>query len=186
MAKVETFHGHEHPTLDVALLEHEVLVADDGFEVRVEEFEDEVQVRLVAEHVQELRGVSSSVSLLSLTVQLVGVRASITLGWRNSRRNLTSRMADMSRPSLNWPTLICGRARWSVSLDPSPNSPRCPCLFDCDFAVRVELVTEIDDGVRPFADFLVLGVALLDRQVGCLGRLHLARVRARYAGLWVE
>jgi hypothetical protein len=67
VAKVEPFHGHEHPTLDVALLEHEVLVADDGFEVRVEELEDEVQVRLVAEHVQELwADVSSAVFLLGV------------------------------------------------------------------------------------------------------------------------
>ena len=36
-------------------------------------------------------------------------------------------------------------------------------------------MSEVDDGVRPFADFLVLGVALLDRQVGCLGRLHRPR-----------
>jgi hypothetical protein len=48
-------------------LEHEVLVADDGFEVRVEELEDEVQVRLVAEHVQELwADVSSAVFLLGV------------------------------------------------------------------------------------------------------------------------
>lgn len=60
VAKVEPLHGHEHPTLDVALLEHELLVADDGFEVRVEELEDEVQVRLVAKHVQELWADASS------------------------------------------------------------------------------------------------------------------------------
>ena len=33
-------------------------------------------------------------------------RTSMTLGWLSSRRYLTSRMADMSRPSLNCPTLI--------------------------------------------------------------------------------
>lgn len=33
-------------------------------------------------------------------------RTSMTLGWCSSRRYLTSRTADMSRPSLNWPTLI--------------------------------------------------------------------------------
>lgn len=31
---------------------------------------------------------------------------SITFWWCNSRRYLTSRIADMSSPSLNWPTLI--------------------------------------------------------------------------------
>ena len=33
-------------------------------------------------------------------------RTSMTLGWLSSRRYLTSRIADMSRPSLNCPTLI--------------------------------------------------------------------------------
>ena len=34
------------------------------------------------------------------------LRTSMTLGWLSSRRYLTSRIADMSRPSLNCPTLI--------------------------------------------------------------------------------
>ena len=34
------------------------------------------------------------------------VRTSMTLGWCSSRKYLTSRTADISRPSLNWPTLI--------------------------------------------------------------------------------
>jgi hypothetical protein len=35
-----------------------------------------------------------------------GYSTSMTFGWCSSRRYLTSRTADISRPSLNWPTLI--------------------------------------------------------------------------------
>lgn len=34
------------------------------------------------------------------------LRTSMTFSWRSSRKNLISRMADMSSPSLNWPILI--------------------------------------------------------------------------------
>lgn len=47
VAVLEALHGHEHPALDVRRLKRERVVLDDGLEVRVEELEHEVQVRLV-------------------------------------------------------------------------------------------------------------------------------------------
>lgn len=37
VTELESLHGHQHPTLDVGRLEHEVLVLDDRLEVRVQE-----------------------------------------------------------------------------------------------------------------------------------------------------
>lgn len=45
---------HGHPRLDVGRLEDERLVPDHGFEVGVEELEDQVDVLLDAEDVEEL------------------------------------------------------------------------------------------------------------------------------------
>lgn len=47
VAEFQSFHSHEHPTLDVCALKYERLVLDDGFEVGVEKLEDQVQVGLV-------------------------------------------------------------------------------------------------------------------------------------------
>ena len=47
----------------------------------------------------------------------------MTLGWCNSRRYLTSRTADMSRPSLNCPILIFFIATWR------PVSACLPCVY---------------------------------------------------------
>jgi hypothetical protein len=44
VAKLEAFHGHEHPTLDIGRLEHERTVLDDGFEVCFEIFEYQIEI----------------------------------------------------------------------------------------------------------------------------------------------
>lgn len=110
MAKLQTFEGHEHPALDVCSLEHERVVLDDGFQVCIEELEHEVEVGLVGEDVKELSTKARSAKRTREGDE-EEAPTSITFGCRSSRRNLTSRMADMSRPSLNWPTLIYERGR---------------------------------------------------------------------------
>lgn len=109
MAELQSFEGHEHPALDVGTLEHERVVLDNGFEVCVEKLEYEVEVGLVGEDVEKLESTRRR-GQRSERVGRKGGPTSMTFGWRSSRRNLTSRMADMSSPSLNWPTLICERA----------------------------------------------------------------------------
>lgn len=51
---LEAAQAHGHPRLDVGDLEDERLVPDHGFEVGVEELEDEVDVLLDGEDVEEL------------------------------------------------------------------------------------------------------------------------------------
>lgn len=56
MAEFEPLDRHEHPALDVGSLEEQCLVLDNRLEVSVEELEHEVEVGLVAEHVDQLYG----------------------------------------------------------------------------------------------------------------------------------
>ena len=51
MAEVKTFHGHEHPALDIGRLKDKVLVLDDCFEIRVQVLEDQVEVGFGGEDV---------------------------------------------------------------------------------------------------------------------------------------
>lgn len=44
MTEFQPLETHQHPTLDITLLEYQTLVSYDGFQVGLEEFEDEVQV----------------------------------------------------------------------------------------------------------------------------------------------
>ena len=104
-------------------------------------------------------------------------RSSITFGCLSSRRNLTSLIADMSSPSLNWPTLIWV-AVW-ISRGNAREGERAAGLFYRDLAVGEDLFTEVDDGVGTLADLFLLGVPRLDGSVGLLGRLHDARPELR-------
>ena len=51
MTEIQTFHGHEHPALDVSRLKDKVLVLDDCFEIRVQVLEDQVEVGFGGEDV---------------------------------------------------------------------------------------------------------------------------------------
>ena len=62
MAEFETFEAHGHPRFDVCCLKYQTSVLDDCLEVRIEVFEDQVEVGLVREDVQELGGLKRHVS----------------------------------------------------------------------------------------------------------------------------
>jgi hypothetical protein len=55
MAEFQTAHRHEHPALDVARLEDEASVLDDGFQVRVKKLEDQVEVGFRREDIEQLQ-----------------------------------------------------------------------------------------------------------------------------------
>jgi hypothetical protein len=94
-------------------------------------------------------------------------RTSMMLGWCSSRRYLTSRTADMSRPSLNWPTLIFLMAilRPVASSRPRRREKGTRgggggCIINI-VGVRTRQPhrkgrTPIDDCIRSFSHFLVL------------------------------
>ena len=79
----------------------------------------------------------------------------MTLGWCSSRRYLTSRTADMSRPSLNWPTLIFLMAilRPVASSRPEEGERVDGCSRAREKQVKQ---TAIDDCIRSLSHFLVL------------------------------
>src|SRR6266850_3772857 len=81
------------------------------------------------------------------------------LGWCSSRKYLTSRTADMSRPSLNWPTLIFLMAILRPVASSRPGacacSPRQPSQKR-DEGGTTKKPTSIHDCIRSLSDFLIL------------------------------
>lgn len=53
VTEFESFEHHSDPAFNILGLKDESTITNDGFEVRIEEFEDEVEVRLVGEDVEE-------------------------------------------------------------------------------------------------------------------------------------
>jgi hypothetical protein len=103
MAEFETAEHHGHPAFDICRQKDQGAVLDDHLQVGIEELEHKVEIGLGGEHVQKLR---RDDALRWPGDAVYGAPTSMTFGWCSSRRYLTSRTADMSRPSLNWPTLI--------------------------------------------------------------------------------
>ena len=82
---------------------------------------------------------------------------SMMFGWCSSRRYLTSRTADISRPSLNWPTLIF----FMAILRPVASSRPDVCVVRCQpdhVATQREKkkeITPIDDRISSLSNLLV-------------------------------
>jgi hypothetical protein len=54
VAELKTPKSHSHPAFNISREENKGSVLDDHFQVRIEEFEDKVQIRFRRENVQQL------------------------------------------------------------------------------------------------------------------------------------
>lgn len=98
VAEFEATEGHSHPTLDISWQEHERLVLDDEFKIGAQN--SSTRFRFVLDE-----KTSSNWAFVSY-ISTLTTRSWYIFWCLSSWRDLTSDMADMSRSSLNWPTLI--------------------------------------------------------------------------------
>lgn len=149
MAELESTKGHCHPRFDVCRQKDESTILDDYLEVGIQELEDEIEVCFRGEYIHELA--------VGIQRCMKGDRrrervTSMMFWWCSSRRYLTSRMADMSRPSLNCPTFIFLMATF---LEVDASRP----VDAVQLGVRKNARrrrTPIHNCVGTFTDFLVL------------------------------
>jgi hypothetical protein len=106
MAELQTSQSHSHPAFNVSGQKHQTFVFNYYFQVRFQEFQHEIQIRLGREDIQKLGTAQMVNPTIIVHNKSAHTHTSITFWCLSSRRYFTSRIADMSSPSLNCPTLI--------------------------------------------------------------------------------